>query len=78
MRSLLAVLFENDFSNNAHGWVTGQSCHVALNQIKIDFAQDNWYMEGDIKQQFPSVDHTILIKLLETRIEDQAFIDLVY
>jgi len=51
---------------------------VALNQIKIDFAQDNWYVEGDIKQQFPSVDHTILIKLLETGIEDQAFIDLVY
>tara|TARA_B110000305_G_scaffold213426_1_gene249328 strand:+ start:7108 stop:9465 length:2358 start_codon:yes stop_codon:yes gene_type:complete len=78
MRSLLAVLFENDFSNNAHGWVTGRSCHTALNQIKMDFAQDNWYVEGDIKQQFLSLDHTILIKLLETRIEDQAFIDLVY
>ena len=58
--------------------MTGRSCRTALNQIKVDFAQDNWYVEGDIKQQFPSVDHTILIKLLETGIEDQAFIDLVY
>ena len=78
MRSLLAVLFENDFSENSHGWVTGRGCHTALNQIKMDFAQDNWYVEGDIEQQFPSLDHTILVKQLKTRMEDQAFIDLVY
>ena len=78
MRFLLALLFENDFSYNSHGWVTGRSCHTALNQIKMDFAQDNWYIEGDIEQQFPSLDHSILINQLKMKIEDQAFIDLVY
>jgi len=44
----------------------------------MNFAQDNWYVEGDIKEQFPSLDHTILIAQLKTKIKDQAFIDLIY
>ena len=78
MRFLLMLVFENDFSKNSHGWVTGRGCHTALNQIKMQFAQDNWFIEGDIDQQFPSINHQVLVNLLETKIADQAFIDLVY
>ena len=78
MRFLLMLVFENDFSKNSHGWVTGRGCHTALNQIKMQFAQDNWFIEGDIDQQFPSINHQVLVNLLETKIADQAFIDLIY
>jgi retron-type reverse transcriptase len=78
MRFLLMLVFENDFSKNSHGWVTGRGCHTALNQIKMQFAQDNWFIEGDIDQQFPSINHQALVNLLETKIADQAFIDLIY
>lgn len=78
MRFLLMLVFENDFSKNSHGWVTGRGCHTALNQIKMEFAQDNWFIEGDIDQQFPSINHSVLVNLLETKIADQAFIDLIY
>lgn len=78
MRFLLALIFEGNFSKNSHGWVTGRGCHTALNQIKIDFSQDNWYIEGDIDQQFPSLDHSVLVDLLKTKITDQAFVDLIY
>jgi len=44
----------------------------------MQFAHDNWYIEGDIDQQFPSINHRVLVKLLETKISDQAFIDLIY
>jgi retron-type reverse transcriptase len=53
MRFLLMLVFEGDFSENSHGWVTSRGCHTALNQIKMQFAQDNWFIEGDIDQQFP-------------------------
>jgi len=75
---LLMLVFESDFSKNSHGWVTGRGCHTALNQIKMQFAQDNWFIEGDIDQQFPSINHQVLVNLLETKINDQAFIDLIY
>ena len=78
MRFLLMLVFEGDFSKNSHGWVTGRSCHTALNQIKLQFSQDNWYIEGDIEQQFPSLNHQIIVELLKTKIQDQAFIDLIY
>ena len=78
MRFLLMLVFENDFSKNSHGWATGRGCHKALNQIKMQFARDNWFIEGDIDQQFSSINHQILVNLLETKIDDQAFIDLVY
>jgi group II intron reverse transcriptase/maturase len=78
MRFLLMLIFEGDFSEDSHGWVTGRGCHTALNQIKLEFSQDNWYIKGDINQQFPSLNHQILVELLKTKIEDQAFIDLIY
>lgn len=78
MRFLLMLVFEGDFSKNSHGWVSGRGCHTALNQIKMEFAHDNWFIEGDIDQQFPSLDHQVLVNLLKTKIDDQAFIDLIY
>lgn len=78
MRFLLMLIFEGDFSKNSHGWVTGRGCHTALNQIKMQFAHDNWFIEGDIGQQFPSINHQVLVELLKTKIDDQAFIDLIY
>jgi group II intron reverse transcriptase/maturase len=78
MRFLLMLVFEGDFSKNSHGWVSGRGCHTALNQIKMEFAHDNWLIEGDIDQQFPSLNHQVLVNLLKTKIDDQAFIDLIY
>merc|ERR1712146_703594 len=78
MRFLLMLVFEGDFSKSSHGWVTGRGCHTALNQIKMEFAHDHWLIEGDIDQQFPSLNHQVLVNLLKTKIDDQAFIDLIY
>jgi len=78
MRFLLMLVFEGDFSKNSHGWATDRNCHTALNQIQFQFNHDNWYIEGDIEQQFLSLNHQIVVELLKTKIEDQAFIDLVY
>ena len=78
MRFLLMLVFESDFSKNSHGWVSSRGCHTALNQIKMEFAHDTWFIEGDIDQQFPSLNHQVLVNLLKTKIDDQAFIDLVY
>lgn len=38
----------------------------------------SWYIEGDIDQQFPTLNHNILISIIKTKVDDQAFIDLLY
>lgn len=78
MRFLLMLVFENDFSKSSHSWGTIRGCYTALNQIKMEFSQDNWFIEGDIDQQFSKINHQVLVNLLKAKIADQAFIDLIY
>lgn len=78
MQFLLLLAFKSDFSKNSYGWVTGRGRQTACNQIKTQFSQSNWYIQGDIEQQLSSLDHHILVEVLKTKINDQAFIDLIY
>lgn len=78
MRFLLEIIFEPTFSENSHGWRPKTGCFSALYQIKQTFGGIRWFIEGDIEQQFPSLDHTILVNKLKEKIDDQPFIDLVY
>lgn len=78
MRFLLLLIFEGNFNEDSHGWVTNRGCHTALNQIKMQFNHDNWFIEGELEQQFPTLNHEIIVNLLKQKIEDQAFIDLIY
>lgn len=78
MRFLLSFIFEGVFNKNSHNWIIDRGCYTALNQIKMNFAQDNWYIEGDIDSQSPFLNHSILVEHLKTKINDQVFIDLIY
>jgi len=74
MRALLEIVFEGSFSNYSHGF--RPRCHTAMNQIKTTFKGVNWYIEGDIKAY--CVSHSKTVDLIREKVEDQAFIDLIY
>ena len=78
MRYLLEIIYEPRFLKCSHGWRSERGCHTALNDIKMTFGSINWFIEGDISEQFSSLDHTILVSFLNKDIKDQPFIDLVY
>ncbi len=78
MRHLLDVIFEKDFRNSSHAFRIGRGCHTALQEIRQKFGKVNWFLEGDIEQQYPSIDHNILVTRLREKIEDELFIDLIY
>lgn len=78
IRFLLEIIFEPTFSNHSHGFRPSFSCHTALNYIRTRFGYCNWYIEGDITKQFDSVNQNKLIKIIETKVNDQAFIDLIW
>lgn len=78
MRILLECVFNKRFRESSHAFRPGRGCHTAINQIRLHFGKSNWFIEGDIEQQYPSVDHNILISFLREKIQDEPFIDLVY
>ena len=78
MKQLLEIVFDGSFSKFNHGFRAHRGCHTALNDIRIHFGGVRWFIEGDIKRQFDLVNHNILMNLIKDRVEDQAFIDLLY
>lgn len=77
VRMFLSEIYEPRFSNCSHGFRPNRSCHTALESIKNTFTGVKWIIEGDIKACFDSFDHEVLIGLLERRIRDSRFINLV-
>jgi retron-type reverse transcriptase len=78
MRFLLTTIFEPTFKNSCYGFKPNRGYDSALYHIKMKFSETNWFIEGNINQQFQTINHNILIKLIETRIKDQPFIDLLW
>lgn len=78
MRILLECIFNVQFRDSSHAFRPGRGCHTALNRIRLHFGKSNWFMEGDINQQYPSIDHNILVNILRKKLQDEPFIDLVY
>jgi len=78
VRMILESIFEPNFSNRSHGFRPKRSCHTALKQIHDTFTGAHWFVEGDIEACFDSFDHHVLINLLRRRIDDEAFIALMW
>ena len=78
VKLLLENIYENTFSDVSHGFRPDRSCHTALGQLKINFTGVKWFIEGDIKDYFSTVDHHLLINILRRRIKDEYFISLIW
>src|SRR6266481_8842590 len=76
-RSLLERIYEGIFKDTSHGFRPGKSCHTALDEIRRTWNGVNWVIEFDIKGYFDNIDHDILVKCLEKRIDDRKFIKLI-
>jgi len=77
MRIILNAVFEPTFLESSHGFRPQKSCHSALEKIKHEFKPVAWVIEGDITKCFDSIDHTLLMKLIETKISDRQFTKLI-
>jgi group II intron reverse transcriptase/maturase len=77
VKMMLEAIYEKQFEYNSHGFRPKRSCHTALVQLQKAFTGARWFIEGDIKGFFDNINHDILIKILQERIEDDRFIRLI-
>nr|CRX66588.1 putative reverse transcriptase protein [Axinella verrucosa] len=78
MRILLNDIFEPTFSDLSHGFRPGRSCHTALQMIQQRFKPVTWMIEGDISKCFDSIDHGLLMAIIEKKIKDRQFTKLIW
>ena len=77
VRMLLEAYYEPRFRNSSHGFRAKRGCHTALRQIKEKFVGTVWFIEGDIKGCFDSIDHEVLLSILSRDIQDGRLLNLI-
>lgn len=77
LRTVIEPIFEINFSNLSHGFRPNRGCHTALKWINTHMKDSVWFIEGDIKSYFPSVNHSILMKLIQKRVTDPNVLKLI-
>jgi retron-type reverse transcriptase len=77
VRMILERIYEPLFKDSSHGFRPRRSCHTALRSMQKGWTGIKWFIDIDIKGYFNNIDHEILMKLLEKRIEDTQFLDLI-
>lgn len=77
MRTVLEAYYEPQFHDESHGFRPKRGCHTALQQIKHVWTGVNWFVEGDIKGCFDTIDHDKLLDIIGKRVRDFRFMKLL-
>jgi len=68
IHNILEPIFDPTFISDSYATRKGKGTHAALNRFQ-DFARKAKYtLKCDIRQYFPSIDHDVLLKLIERKI----------
>ena len=78
LRMILEAVYEPTFSNFSHGFRPNRSCHTALKSLEKEFTGVSWFIEGDIKACFDTINHQVLIGIIGTKIKDARLIKLIW
>lgn len=76
LRTIIEPIFEITFSHHSHGFRINRGCHTALRELKTRMKDSVWFIEGDIKSYFDTIDHVILMNLIKRRIKDPLILNL--
>ncbi|MBA1446782.1 MAG: reverse transcriptase domain-containing protein [Chromatiales bacterium] len=77
--TLLQSIYESDFLDCSYGYRPKRSAHEAIHSLNINlqYGKYGYVVEADIKGFFDHVDHNWLLKMLEQRVDDKAFLRLI-
>ena len=76
---ILSAIFEEDFLPCSHGYRRGKGPQRAALELSksIHRGRYRWIVDADIKGFFDNLDHDWLMKMLEQRIDDRRFLNLI-
>ena len=76
---LLEPIYEREFCDFSYGFRPGRSAHQALKAIwqGINRTQTAWVVDVDIRAFFDTLDHQVLMGILQKRVKDGVILKLV-
>ena len=76
---ILSAIFEQDFLPCSHGYRRGKGPQRAALELsqRLHRGKFRWVVDADIKGFFDHIDHEWLMRMLEQRINDRAFLGLI-
>ncbi len=77
LRMTLEAYYEPRFRNSSHGFRPNRGCHTALTHISQKFRGATWFIEGDIRGCFDTIDHEVLMGILSRDIQDGRLLNLI-
>lgn len=86
LRGLLECIYEpefrefeniNKFTCTHYGFRPNKSCWDAVQRLKINGESNNYAIEGEIVGAYNNVNHDILISILQRRIRDKKFLQII-
>jgi len=77
IRSILEAYYDPQFYKDSHGFRPQHGCGTALKAIKQTWWGTKWFIEGDIKGCFDTINHEKLLSILQEHIHDHRFIRLI-
>lgn len=77
LRMTLEAVYEPIFLDSSHGFRPKRSCQTALKSLKRELTGTRWFIEGDIKACFDTINHETLIGLLSNKIKDVRILNLI-
>lgn len=78
LRTLLSSYYEPKFNDHSHGFRPGRNCHSALLDVRsYSWRGTTWFIEGDIKECFSNIDHSILLNIIKKDIKDGRIVNLI-
>jgi group II intron reverse transcriptase/maturase len=77
IRLILEAYYEPQFSPTSHGFRPNRGCHTALCEIQHRWVGTKWFIEGDIAACFDTLDHSVLLSILNEQIHDNRFLRLI-
>jgi group II intron reverse transcriptase/maturase len=76
---ILMAIYEQDFMKCSYGYRPNIGAKDAVRDLtkELQFGRYNYVMEADVKGYFESINHEWLIRMMEERIDDKAFTELI-
>lgn len=72
--NVLEPIYERCFIYDSYATRKGKGVHAAVNRAQYFLRCYDWYLKSDVEQYFDSVDHEILLYLLERKIKDKRLL----
>jgi group II intron reverse transcriptase/maturase len=77
--AVLSAIYEGDFLGFSYGFRPGRGQHDALDALNVGIQtrKVNYVLDADIRGYFDTIDHAILLKILQDRVSDPRMLRLI-